>query len=644
MTGDTAISKDFGDSMKATAPLVFAFVLILAFVLLLVSFRSIVIAAKAIVLNLLSVAAAFGVLVLVFQHGVGKDLLGFEYTGGVMAWLPVFLFVILFGLSMDYHVFILSRIREAHDGGMKTEDAIAYGIKSTAGVVTSAAVVMVFVFSIFGTMSLIMMKQFGVGLATAVLIDATIVRAVLLPATMKLLGEWNWYLPRWLAWLPKIKLEGPARARTAGARSMNRLLRPIVQPETYRRALFSLGQLGLGVAAFALLIAGWTVTLVLAITPLVVPLLIGLRIGVGLLAAAEASLARNLLGVDVRPRISTPGIGFWNRGFNVLRDGRSGSSRRICCSPGRWRSSRSRRSAGRRSSSACRSGTVGGQRRRLRVPEIDSFGRDAAGRCPGSRAPRRDRPSARAVGPAQQLAGLAAAGGRCQVIVRSPAERRALRGRALTIDALVSTVIVVGTRRDLVPDRRGLLLANLADAGALARRRDPRVGLPRPRSSGSAAIAMGSYALAIQIGVSAILSGFLVAIWAITTGGYFWPAWPVLALAVLALVHAAVLYARRQQRVEVLEASRAGAVDAQEAELRRIERDLHDGAQARLVALGMSLGMAEQKLQTDPGAFSSSLRRRARARPRRWRSCGFSPAASTRRSSPTAGSARPSRR
>jgi uncharacterized membrane protein YdfJ with MMPL/SSD domain len=217
VTGDTAISKDFGDSMKGSAPIVFAFVLVLAFVLLLISFRSIVIALKAITLNLLSVAAAFGVLVLVFQHGIGKDLLGFEYTGGVMAWLPVFLFVILFGLSMDYHVFILSRIREAYDGGMKTDDAIAYGIKSTAGVVTSAAVVMVFVFSIFGTMSLIMMKQFGVGLATAVLIDATIVRAVLLPATMKLLGEWNWYLPQWLEWLPRIKLEGPARMPAAEA-------------------------------------------------------------------------------------------------------------------------------------------------------------------------------------------------------------------------------------------------------------------------------------------------------------------------------------------------------------------------------------------------------------------------------------------
>ncbi|MGH3082358.1 MAG: MMPL family transporter [Gaiellaceae bacterium] len=208
VTGSTAISKDFGDAMRDKAPLVFAFVLAFAFILLLVAFRSIVIAVKAIVLNLLSVAAAFGVLVLVFQHGWAKDLLGFDYTGGVMAWLPVFLFVILFGLSMDYHVFILSRIREAYDGGMKTEDAIAHGIKTTAGVVTSAAIVMVFVFSIFGTLSLIMMKQFGVGLAVAVLIDATIVRAVLLPATMKLLGDWNWYLPRWLVWLPRIRLEG----------------------------------------------------------------------------------------------------------------------------------------------------------------------------------------------------------------------------------------------------------------------------------------------------------------------------------------------------------------------------------------------------------------------------------------------------
>jgi uncharacterized membrane protein YdfJ with MMPL/SSD domain len=210
VTGDTAMSKDWGDAVRHAAPLVFAFVLAFAFLLLLVSFRSLVIPVQAIVLNLLSVAAAYGAIVLVFQHGLGKGLLGFEYTGGVMAWLPVFLFVILFGLSMDYHVFILSRVREAYDRGMRTEDAVAYGIRTTAGVVTSAAIVMVFVFSIFGTLSLIMMKQFGVGLATAVLVDATIVRGVLLPATMKLLGEWNWYLPRWLAWLPNVKLEGAA--------------------------------------------------------------------------------------------------------------------------------------------------------------------------------------------------------------------------------------------------------------------------------------------------------------------------------------------------------------------------------------------------------------------------------------------------
>jgi RND superfamily putative drug exporter len=207
VTGTTAISMDFNSSMKSSAPWVFAFVLAFAFVLLLVSFRSIVVAVKAIILNLLSVAAAYGILVLVFQHGWGKDLLGFDYTGGVMAFLPVFMFVILFGLSMDYHVFILSRIREAYDRGMKTEDAVAHGIKTTAGVVTSAAIVMVFVFGVFGTLSIIMLKQFGVGLAAAVLIDATIVRAVLLPATMKLLGDWNWYLPKWLEWLPRLEHE-----------------------------------------------------------------------------------------------------------------------------------------------------------------------------------------------------------------------------------------------------------------------------------------------------------------------------------------------------------------------------------------------------------------------------------------------------
>jgi putative drug exporter of the RND superfamily len=175
---------------------------------LLVTFRSIVIPIKAIVLNLLSVAAAYGVLVLVFQHGWGESLLGFESTGTVVSWLPMFLFVILFGLSMDYHVFILSRVREAFDGGMSTEDSVAEGIKSTAGVVTSAALVMVAVFAIFGSLGALVFKQMGVGLAAAVLIDATVIRAVLLPATMKLLGDRNWYLPKRLEWLPRLRTEG----------------------------------------------------------------------------------------------------------------------------------------------------------------------------------------------------------------------------------------------------------------------------------------------------------------------------------------------------------------------------------------------------------------------------------------------------
>ena len=207
VTGLTAQWTDATDEIKSKLPLVFAFVLLFAFVLMLFAFRSVVIAAKAIVLNLLSVGAAYGVLVLVFQHGVGKGLLGFSSTAGIDPVVPLLLFVILFGLSMDYHVFILSRIREAFQRGVGSDEAIAYGIRSTAGVVTSAAIVMVFVFAIFGTLSMLFFKQFGVGLATAVLLDATIVRAVLLPASMKLLGDWNWYLPSWLQWLPRFDLE-----------------------------------------------------------------------------------------------------------------------------------------------------------------------------------------------------------------------------------------------------------------------------------------------------------------------------------------------------------------------------------------------------------------------------------------------------
>jgi uncharacterized membrane protein YdfJ with MMPL/SSD domain len=204
-SGEAAATGDFNDAMIGHLPYVFAFVLSAAFLLLLVTFRSIVIPAKAIVLNMLSVGSAYGLMTLVFQHGLGEALgLG---TGPIAAWLPLFLFVILFGLSMDYHVFILTRVREAFDRGMSTGDAVAHGIKSTAGVVTSAAIVMVAVFSMFAMSSELQMQQLGVGLAAAVLIDATIIRGILLPATMKLLGDWNWYLPSKLAWLPKVAVE-----------------------------------------------------------------------------------------------------------------------------------------------------------------------------------------------------------------------------------------------------------------------------------------------------------------------------------------------------------------------------------------------------------------------------------------------------
>jgi RND superfamily putative drug exporter len=207
VSGMTAGSKDFNDSLKSHMPIVFAFVLGLAFLLLLVTFRSIVVPLKAIALNLLSVGASYGILTWVFQDGHLEGALGFQSIGGITSWLPLFLFVILFGLSMDYHVFIISRVREAVDRGMRTEDAVSHGIKATAGVVTSAAVVMVAVFSIFGTLSAIEFKQMGVGLAVAVLLDATLVRAVLLPSAMSLLGERNWYLPSWLSWLPKFEHE-----------------------------------------------------------------------------------------------------------------------------------------------------------------------------------------------------------------------------------------------------------------------------------------------------------------------------------------------------------------------------------------------------------------------------------------------------
>ena len=208
VTGDAASSADFSSKLKSRLPLIFAFVFGLAFLLLLVTFRSIVIPITAIVLNLMSVGAAYGMLVLVFQNGNGESVLGFTSNGGVTNWLPLFLFVVLFGLSMDYHVFILSRIKELHDRGMSTDEAVKRGISTTAGTVTSAAIVMVGVFAVFITLSFLDFKELGLGLAAAVLIDATIIRGVLLPASMKLLGDWNWYLPTWLEWLPRIGTEG----------------------------------------------------------------------------------------------------------------------------------------------------------------------------------------------------------------------------------------------------------------------------------------------------------------------------------------------------------------------------------------------------------------------------------------------------
>ncbi|MET8410923.1 MMPL family transporter [Streptomyces sp. NPDC005195] len=204
ITGQVAGSRDFNDQLVGSVTPVFAFVVVFAFLLMLLSFRSLTIAITSIVLNLLSVAAAYGILVAVFQHGWGASLVGAEGVGAIVTWLPLFLFVILFGLSMDYHVFVVSRIREARLRGRDTKDAIRHGVVTTAGVVTSAAVIMVAVFAIFGTLSMQSMKQMGVGLAAAVLIDATIIRGVLLPAVMALLGERNWYLPKWLNRLPDL--------------------------------------------------------------------------------------------------------------------------------------------------------------------------------------------------------------------------------------------------------------------------------------------------------------------------------------------------------------------------------------------------------------------------------------------------------
>ena len=207
VTGRAAFTVDVVDFYSDGMPQVMGFVLALSFLLLLVAFRSIVIPIKAILLNLLSSGAAFGLLVVVFQDGHGAELLRFK-PGPIEAFVPVFIFTILFGLSMDYHVFILTRIKEARDHGMSSNDAVARGIAITSGTITSAAAIMVTVFAVFVTLELVIIKQLGFGLAVAVFLDATIVRSVLLPATMRLLGEWNWWLPPFLRWLPEVTIEG----------------------------------------------------------------------------------------------------------------------------------------------------------------------------------------------------------------------------------------------------------------------------------------------------------------------------------------------------------------------------------------------------------------------------------------------------
>ena len=225
VAGDTAEGIDESDTMTSWLPAVFAFVLGLSFVLLTIAFRSLVVAAKAIAANLLSVGAAYGLLVLVFQEGFGNELFGFPQVDTIEAWVPLFLFAVLFGLSMDYHVFLLSRIRERYSQTGDNSEAIAYGVGSTGRIITGAALIIIAVFSGFARGDLVMFQQMGFGVAVALLLDATLVRLVLLPAAMELLGDRNWYLPSWLSWLPDVRVEGPrssppARApRTSGSSS-----------------------------------------------------------------------------------------------------------------------------------------------------------------------------------------------------------------------------------------------------------------------------------------------------------------------------------------------------------------------------------------------------------------------------------------
>ena len=389
---------------------------------------------------------------------------------------------------------------------------------------------------------------------------------------------------------------------------MRRLFHPLGSTDTYRALLFQVVQLGIGVVAFTLLVAGWTITLVFAITPLVVPLLIVLRAAVGLLARTQAYVAEYLLGVRARPPASAEGRGFWDRGFAVFRQ-RSF-----------WRQQAHLLLAWPIALVPLSLLSWGLQLLTLPVwyrwgDSEDVFGfmsvDSALEALPFSAVG-----LVVVVGVAHLLGPLTALARRLATwaladdgaaVVRSPEWTRAELVRALTITSLVATSIVVLliVIWGLTPGEYFWPIWPLLSLALLLG--IPGVVLLVDEHPAAVRLAGGSKALAIQIGVSAVLFGFLVAVWAITTHGYFWPIWPALALALLVVIHAAVVYASHHHRIEVLEASRAGAVDVQETELRRIERDLHDGAQARLVALGMSLGMAEQQLETDPEAARALL-------------------------------------
>ena len=387
-----------------------------------------------------------------------------------------------------------------------------------------------------------------------------------------------------------------------------RLFRPFVSSGPYRAVAFYLAELVLGVAAWALLIAGWTATAVFAITPLVVPLLIGLGFAVAGLAHAHAAVARGLLGAAVRPRLPSGGTGFWGRGFRVLRD------------PAFWRQQVYLLIAWplaliplalltwafelltipiwyRWADSYDLFGVVNIDSLREALP-VGALGLGLLIAI------------VHLLGPFTRLSSWLAArlleAGAVRV-VRSPAEISARRLRALAVSALLSATIVAALIVIWALTGRGYFWPAwpmLAFALVVGAHGWIVLVLERPEP---ARLALGSRALAIQGGLAAVLVAFLVGVWAMTTRGYFWPAWPALGLALLTGIHALVVYGRRQHRIERLEATRAGAVDVQESELLRIERDLHDGAQARLVALGMSLGMAEEKLTTDPDAVPELL-------------------------------------